>query len=79
MSEYCLFAQGYAKPATAEDLARDASGITDPNLHRRIDPELDTEADQTVEEGTTYKLLVQGVASYRSTSCTRYDEDSEIP
>ena len=76
MSEYCLFAQGYAKPATAEDLARDASGITKPNLHRRIDPELDTEAN---EEGTTYKLLVQGVASYRSTSCDRPDDDSEIP
>lgn len=30
-------AQGPAKPATAEDIARDQSGITNPNLHRRID------------------------------------------
>ena len=30
-------AQGPAKPATAEDLERDATGITNPNLHRRID------------------------------------------
>lgn len=40
MSEQFQIAQGYAKPATAEDLVRDAEGITNPNLHRRIDPEL---------------------------------------
>ena len=34
-------AQGYAQPATQEDIERDAEGITYPNLHRRIDPELD--------------------------------------
>lgn len=33
-------AQGPAKPATAEDLQRDAVGITNPNLHRRIDNDL---------------------------------------
>jgi hypothetical protein len=38
MSEnYPQLAQGPAKPATSEDLERDASGITNPNLHRRID------------------------------------------
>ena len=30
-------AQGQAKPATEEDLIKDAMGITHPNLHRRID------------------------------------------
>ena len=33
-------AQGYAKPATPEDIAKDEDGITYPNLHRRINDEL---------------------------------------
>lgn len=33
-------AQGQAKLATEEDLQRDATGITNPNLHRRIDQDL---------------------------------------
>ena len=38
MSEnYPKLAQGQAVPATPEDLERDAVGITNPNLHRRID------------------------------------------
>lgn len=36
MADEYLLAQGQAKPATEEDLFRDASGITYPNLHRRI-------------------------------------------
>lgn len=38
MSEntYPKFAQGQAKPATAENIQKDIIGITDPNLHRRI-------------------------------------------
>lgn len=34
-------AQGYAKPATQADIDRDELGITYPNLHRRIDPDID--------------------------------------
>ena len=34
------FAQGQAKLASEEDLQRDAAGITNPNLHRRIDQDL---------------------------------------
>lgn len=30
-------AQGPAKPATPEDITKDEQGITNPNLHRRID------------------------------------------
>lgn len=36
MSDNYSFAQGQAKPATAEDLQKDAAGVTDPNLHRRF-------------------------------------------
>ena len=35
-----LLAQGQAKLATEEDLQRDVTGITNPNLHRRIDQDL---------------------------------------
>lgn len=48
MSDNHLLAQGQAKPATEEDLFRDASGITYPNLHRRIDTDL-TQADIEVQ------------------------------
>ena len=33
-------AQGYAKPATPEDIAKDEAGLTYPNLHRRINTDL---------------------------------------
>ena len=33
-------AQGEAKLASEEDLQKDATGITNPNLHRRIDQDL---------------------------------------
>lgn len=39
MADNYLFAQGQAKPANAEDLQKDAAGITDPNLHRRFNIE----------------------------------------
>lgn len=40
MADDYLLAQGQAKPATDEDLIKDANGITHPNLHRRIDTDL---------------------------------------
>lgn len=39
MADDYLFAQGQARPANAEDLQKDAAGITDPNLHRRFNIE----------------------------------------
>ena len=36
----CYSSHTYAKLATAEDLEKDAEGITKPNLHRRIDEDL---------------------------------------
>ena len=47
MTDIIPIAQGPAKPATAEDLQRDAVGITNPNLHRRID---DTPIEPESEE-----------------------------
>lgn len=41
MSENIHLAQGPAKPATMADLIKDAEGKTYPNLHRRINDELD--------------------------------------
>lgn len=34
---YPVETTGYAQPATAEDIEKDESGVTYPNLHRRID------------------------------------------
>ena len=64
-------AQGPAKLATEEDLVKDAIGITDPNLHRRIDNEM--------SPGMNYSLLVGGVNSYRNTEKHTTDPDSEVP
>lgn len=53
-------AQGPAKPATAEDLVRDAVGITYPNLHRRIDTDLSATISEfylTTEDG--YRLTTE--------------------
>ena len=47
-------AQGYAKPATAEDLEKDEAGLTYPNLHRRINTDLarlKTDYSLTTPEG----------------------------
>ena len=41
-------AQGQAKLATEEDLQRDAVGITNPNLHRRIDQDLSFITEEAV-------------------------------
>ncbi len=40
LENYPQTAQGQATPATAEDITRDNAGITNPNLHRRIDNSL---------------------------------------
>ena len=78
MSEnYPQLAQGPAKPATPEDLERDATGITNPNLHRRIDNtpveiyfdtyELTTEDDYvlTTQDGEVIMIDLAGNQSRR--------------
>lgn len=74
-------AQGPAKPATEEDLIRDASGITYPNLHRRIDDEGTPLAEGEVAPDQ-YEITVGAVNSFRTTKHTVHDESSttsEIP
>lgn len=75
-------AQGPAKPATPEEIAKETNpGYTKPNLHRRIDNE-STPLDEGEIKPDTYELTVQGVSSYRTTTHTIHDEEStttEIP
>lgn len=64
MADDYLLAQGQAKLATEEDLIHDASGITYPNLHRRIDTDLalvEVEATLLSVEGA-YLVNAEGTA-----------------
>ena len=64
---------------------RDNIGFTNPNLHRRVDPQDPEVADNPLNqeiEPRTYNLQIQGVHSYRTTELHVHDEnsiDSEIP
>lgn len=74
-------AQGPAKPATPEEIAKETDpGMTAPNLHRRIDNE-NTPLTEGEVSPDTYSLTVAAVNSYRTTTKTTYseDSDSEIP
>lgn len=53
-----------------------SSGYTKPNLHRRIDDESTPLSPEEVKPDT-YELTVHGVSSYRTTTHTIHDEDSE--
>lgn len=50
MADNYLFAQGQAKPANAEDLQKDAVGVTDPNLHRRFNIESESLEEVMITE-----------------------------
>ena len=52
------------------------NGKTTPNLHRRIDNESTPLSHEEVKPDT-YELSVGGVSSYRTTTHTIHDEDSE--
>jgi hypothetical protein len=75
-------AQGPAKPATPEEIAKETDpGKTKPNLHRRIDNESTPVADDELVPDQ-YSLTVGGISSYRTTTHTIHDEEStttEIP
>ena len=78
--DYPKMAQGPAKLATEEDIAKDDFGITDPNLHRRIDDEATPlHPSETIPD--SYTLSVKSVNSYRTTEHHIHDDssDSEIP
>lgn len=70
-------AQGLMKPASEEDLQRDAHGYTDPNLHRRLDikeptPESNEVAPREYEIG-----VFDSYQSTRLTTIHYHDEESE--
>lgn len=69
--------QGPAIPATGIDLAHDEDlGVTNPNLHRRVelhDPP--TGSDEVAPR--QYSLGIYGTHSYRTTTISYHDEDSE--
>lgn len=74
-------AQGLAEPieAKSEEANKDEIGFTNPNLHRRIETDLE-KPDGVLD--MEISLRVQGVESYRTTSYTVHDEESttcEIP
>jgi hypothetical protein len=70
------YTQGPAKLANSYDLDRDAEGITNPNLHRRIDPEL-SELDNEGPTSSSYELAIYSTNSYRITKHT-IDESNEL-
>lgn len=83
--KYPRVGQGPAKVASDEDLQRDELGFTNPNLHRRIDPQEPEIADSILNQEKLprgYQLTIQNVHSYRTTTINAHDEesiDSEIP
>lgn len=57
-------AQGYAKLANEQERNKDAAGVTFPNLHRRIDPDIHLGPGELVTE--TYYLTTED--GYRLTT-----------
>lgn len=68
--------QGPAANASDEDLRRDNTGFTHPNLHRRIDPQQSPEGSEEYQP-RKYQLGIYGVNSYRTTETVLHDEDAE--
>ena len=64
---------------------KDVAGFTNPNLHRRIDPQEPEQDENPLNQEVAprdYKLEIHGVHSYRTTTYNVHDEDSittEIP
>lgn len=66
-----------ATPLIESEKKLDEHGLTNPNLHRRID------GDRTIHEPDEvkirdYKFTVSGVHSYRTTKNFIQDDDSDI-
>jgi hypothetical protein len=76
---YPVVGQGPATLASPEDLARDALGFTNPNLHRRVEPHDPPTAEDPRNQEVAprgYQLNIQGVHSYRTTTINVHNEDS---
>lgn len=75
--------QGPATKIDEHSIAKekDDFGITQPNLHRRIDPKDPPESSLETSR-RSYELTVSGSYSYRTTQINYHDEESttdEIP
>lgn len=69
-----------AKIADDNDILNDSRGITNPNLHRRIDNNGETIVPELAPR--YYNLSIYGYNSYRCATLTFHDEESvtsEIP
>lgn len=75
--EFPKVGRGLAKLATNEDMEKDAHGITNPNLHRRVDAKDPPEnSDEVLPRD--YQFSISGYNSYRKTSNHIQDENSDI-
>ena len=80
--EFPTTAHGVAVPASEEDLAQDAHGFTNPNLHRRIDPHEPAAGSGETAPRDYIIGVYDGLHSYRTETIHYHDEESttsEIP
>ena len=79
--EFPQTAHGVAVPLSVEDEQRDEHGFTNPNLHRRVDPQNPSSAEEVAPR--QYVLGVyDGIHSFRTEIISTHDEESttsEIP
>lgn len=82
---YPRYGQGPGRLANETELARDALGFTNPNLHRRVDPQQPPIAEDPKNQELLprdYTFNIQNLRSYRTTHTNTHDEesiDSEVP
>lgn len=69
--------QGPAVIADDEDLKRDATGYTNPNLHRRLDPQKQDFKTTLEVAPRDYSLIIEGKNSYRTTEIHLHDDICE--
>ena len=75
--DFPKIAEGLIQPASQEDLARDAHGFTNPNLHRRVDiQEPSPESGETAPRDYLIGVFDQ-TNSTRLTEIHYHDEESE--
>lgn len=65
-----------ARIAEDDDLAKDAYGLTNPNLHRRIDNEGEIVTPEL--DSRKYNLSIYGLNSYRGIDTVVHDEESTV-
>lgn len=79
--EFPKVGQGPAKPATPKDIQRDEIGYTNPNLHRRAEPEDPPTGDSEVLP-REYYFSIHDTDAYQVIKRNVHDEESttsEIP